>query len=413
MMISRERYKEAFVWIWLPDQTEPVVAGRLEADNDHILFNYGRSYLDRINDSMPAIPIYEPELPLRAGELPLVNGLSMPGCIRDASPDAWGRRVIINKKLGLKAEGTDTGELDELTYLLESGSDRSGALDFQQSPSEYVPRSAANAELEELLQSAERVEQGIPLTPELELALLHGSPIGGARPKALIKDGDMKYIAKFSSGSDIYNVIKAEFIAMRLAVLAGLNVAPVKLASAAGKDVLLVERFDRNYSAKGWTRKAMVSALTLLGLDEMMARYAGYESLAEIIRHRFTEPKQTLRELFKRLVFNVLCGNTDDHARNHAAFWDGRELTLTPAYDICPQGRTGNEASQAMLLSGGNNSSQLTTCLETAHNFLIAEADARVVIENLKAAIEEHWDAVCDEAQLGEIDKRLLWRRHS
>ena len=408
MMISRERYNEAFVWIWLPDQTEPVVAGRLEADNDHILFNYGRSYLERINDSMPAIPIYEPELPLRAGELPLVNGLSMPGCIRDASPDAWGRRVIINKKLGLKAEGTDTGELDELTYLLESGSDRSGALDFQQSPSEYVPRSAANAELEELLQSAERVEQGIPLTPELELALLHGSPIGGARPKALIKDGDMKYIAKFSSGSDIYNVIKAEFIAMRLAALAGLNVAPVKLASAAGKDVLLVERFDRNYSAKGWTRKAMVSALTLLGLDEMMARYAGYESLAEIIRHRFTEPKQTLRELFKRLVFNVLCGNTDDHARNHAAFWDGRELTLTPAYDICPQGRTGNEASQAMLISGGNNSSQLTTCLETAHNFLIAEADARVVIENLKAAIEEHWDAVCDEAQLGEIDKRLL-----
>ena len=410
-MRAKERYKEAFVWIWLPDQTEPVVAGRLEADNDHILFNYGRSYLERINDSMPAIPIYEPELPLRAGELPLVNGLSMPGCIRDASPDAWGRRVIINKKLGLKAEGTDTGELDELTYLLESGSDRSGALDFQQSPSEYVPRSAANAELEELLQSAERVEQGIPLTPELELALLHGSPIGGARPKALIKDGDMKYIAKFSSGSDIYNVIKAEFIAMRLAALAGLNVAPVKLASAAGKDVLLVKRFDRNYSAKGWTRKAMVSALTLLGLDEMMARYAGYETLAEIIRHRFTEPKQTLRELFKRLVFNVLCGNTDDHARNHAAFWDGRELTLTPAYDICPQGRTGNEASQAMLISGGNNSSQLTICLETAHNFLIAEADARVVIENLKAAIEEHWDAVCDEAQLGEIDKRLLWRR--
>ena len=127
-MISRERYKEAFVWIWLPDQTEPVVAGRLEADNDNILFNYGRSYLERINDSMPAISIYEPELPLRAGELPLVNGLSMPGCIRDASPDAWGRRVIINKKLGLKAEGTDTGELDELTYLLESGSDRSGAL---------------------------------------------------------------------------------------------------------------------------------------------------------------------------------------------------------------------------------------------------------------------------------------------
>ena len=403
-MISRE----AFVWIWLPGKTGPVVAGRLEADNGQVLFNYGRSYLERVNDSNPAIPIHEPELPLRAGELPLLNGLKMPGCIRDASPDAWGRRVIINKKLGLEAGAADTDELDELTYLLESGSDRIGALDFQQSPTEYVPRSAGNATLGELLQSAERVEQGIPLTPELDLALLHGSSIGGARPKALIEDGDVKYIAKFSSRSDVYNVIKAEFIAMRLAALAGLNVAPVELASAAGKDVLLVKRFDRNYSEKGWTRKLMVSALTLLGLDEMMARYASYETLAEIIRHRFSDPKQTLRELFKRLVFNVLCGNTDDHARNHAAFWDGKELSLTPAYDICPQGRTGNEASQAMLISGNDNSSRLATCLESAHNFLLSRADAAALINDLQAAIGEHWNTVCDEAQLGEVDKRLL-----
>ena len=403
--------KEAFVWIWLPGETGPVVAGRLEADNGQLLFNYGRSYLERVNDARPAIPIHEPELPLRAGELPLLSGLRMPGCIRDASPDAWGRRVIINKKLGPKADGTDTDELDELTCLLESGSDRIGALDFQQSPTEYVPRSAANVKLEELVQSADRVEQGIPLTPELDLALLHGTPIGGARPKALIEDGDVKFIAKFSSSSDVYNVIKAEFIAMRLAALAGLDVAPVELASAAGKDVLLVKRFDRNYSEKGWTRKLMVSALTLLGLDEMMARYASYEVLAEIIRHRFSDPKQTLRELFKRLVFNVLCGNTDDHARNHAAFWDGKELSLTPAYDICPQGRTGNEASQAMLISGNDNSSRLATCLESAHNFLLPRADAAALINDLQAAIEEHWNTICDEAQLGEVDKRLLWGR--
>ena len=407
-MISSPGYKEAYVWIWLPGETEAVVAGRLEADNSHILFNYGRSYLERVNDSNPAIPIHEPELPLRTGELPLLNGLKIPGCIRDASPDAWGRRVIINKMLGLKSGGADTDELDELTYLLESGSDRIGALDFQQSPTEYVPRSAANAKLEELVRSADLVEQGIPLTPELGLALLRGTPIGGARPKALIEDGGVKYIAKFSSRGDIYNVIKAEFIAMRLAALAGLDVAPVELESAAGKDVLLVKRFDRILSDKGWTRKLMVSALTLLGLDEMMARYASYEDLAEIIRHRFSDPKQTLRELFKRLVFNVLCGNTDDHARNHAAFWDGEELTLTPAYDICPQGRTGNEASQAMLISGNNNSSRLATCLESAHNFLLSGADARALMEELQAAIEQHWNAVCEEAQLAEVDKRLL-----
>jgi serine/threonine-protein kinase HipA len=391
------------------------VAGRLETDDTrgrgNIHFNYGKSYLERICDANPPIPIYEPELPLRAGALPLPDGLTMPGCIRDASPDAWGRRVIINKKLGLKGPDTDTAELDELTYLLESGSERIGALDFQRSPTEYAPRGAQNVGMEELIESAERVEKGVPLTPELDQALFDGSSIGGARPKALIQDHGIKYVAKFSSSSDLYSVVKAEFIAMRLAALAGLNVAPVKLISAANKDVLLVERFDRALKGSEWTRKAMVSALTLLGLDDMMARYASYEILAEIIRHRFTHPKDTLKELFSRLVFNILCGNTDDHARNHAAFWDGHDLTLTPAYDICPQGRTGNEASQAMLISGNNNLSQLKTCLETAHKFLLSKEDALTIFDQLTTVIEQRWDSICDEARLSEVDKKLLWRR--
>jgi len=409
-MISKTE-KEAFVWIWLPGETEPVVAGRLEADNGYIFFNYGKSYLARIGDSTPAMAIYEPELPLTAGILPLPEGLTMPGCIRDAAPDAWGRRVIISKILGLKGASTDTAELDELTYLLASGSDRIGALDFQRSPAEYVPRIATNVSMEELMESAERVEKGVPLTPELDQALLHGSSIGGARPKALITDHGKNYVAKFSSSSDLYSVVKAEFIAMRLAQLAGLNAAPVKLAKATSKDVLLIERFDRVPKGNKWARKAMVSALTLLGLDEMLARYASYETLAEIIRHRFTDPKQTLKELFSRLVFNVLCGNTDDHARNHAAFWDGKALTLTPAYDICPQGRTGHEASQAMRISGDNNLSQLKTCLAAAHNFLLSEKEARETFGNLTAAIEDHWDAVCEEARLNDVDKKLLWQR--
>ncbi len=289
-MTSEKHYNEAFVWIWLPEETEPVVAGRLEADNENLLFNYGKSYLERINDTKPAIPIYEPELPLKTGTLPLLEGLNMPSCIRDGAPDAWGRRVIINKKMGLKGANTDTTVLDELTYLLESGSDRIGALDFQLSPSNYEARSATNVPLEELLDSASRVEKGVPLTPELDIALYHGTAIGGARPKALVEDNEKKYVAKFSSSTDLYSVVKAEFIAMKLADLAGLDVAPVKLETAANKDVLLIERFDREKAKQGWTRKSMVSALTLFGLDDMMARYASYETLAEIIRYRFTEP---------------------------------------------------------------------------------------------------------------------------
>ena len=407
--------KEAFVWVWLPNETAPVVAGRLAVDashrRGHILFNYGKSYLERIGDKAPAISLYEPELPLRAGVLPLPAGLTMPGCIRDAAPDAWGRRVIINSLSGRKGPATETAELDELIYLLESGSDRIGALDFQRSPTEYVARAASNVSMAELIESAERVEQGVPLTPELDQALLHGSSIGGARPKALIRDRGRKYIAKFSAGADPYSVVKAEFIAMRLARLAGLNVAPVKRVKSAGKDVLLVERFDRQPRHGDWSRRVMVSALTLFGLDEMMARYASYETLAEIIRHRFTAPRSTLRELFSRLVFNILCGNTDDHARNHAAFWDGKALSLTPAYDICPQGRAGNVASQAMRITGDSNQSQLKTCLAAAPHFLLTEDDARAIFAHLQEVIEAHWQPVCREAELSEVDRKLLWRR--
>ena len=402
-----EAPEEAYVWIWLPGATAPVVAGRIARDGERLIFNYGQSYLDR-NDR---IPIYAPELPLRSGAIPPEAGLSMAGCLRDAAPDAWGRRVILNRTFGRKGKDVDIVTLDELTYLLESGSDRIGALDFQHSPSDYVPRAVQAATLEELQSAAEKVENGVPLTPDLDQALFHRTSVGGARPKAIIQDGDTKLIAKFSSSTDTYNVVKAEYVAMRLAASAGLDVASVRLAHVAGKDVLLVERFDRANTKDGWTRKAMVSALTLFGLDEMMARYASYEVLAEIVRHRFTSPKATLHELYGRLVFNVLCGNTDDHARNHAGFWDGEHLTLTPAYDICPQSRSGNVASQAMLIVGDNRTSTLATCLEAAPSFQLNEKAAKDIIDRQIGTIRDAWHDICEEAALTEVERNLFGRR--
>lgn len=403
-MISKPHQDEAYVWIWLPDATQPVVTGRISRHGERLSFNYGQSYLDRLE----AIPIFEPELPLRRGLISPAAGLSMAGCLRDGTPDAWGRRVILNHLFGRAGRDTDIGTLDELSYMLASGSDRIGALDFQASPTEYEPRGAQAAGLEELLGAAEKIEKGIPLTPELDQALLHGSSIGGARPKAMIEDADRKLIAKFSSSTDTYNVVKAEYVAMRLAAMLGLDAAPVQLAHIAGKDVLLVERFDRVRTEAGWQRRAMVSALTLFGLDEMMARYASYADLTEIIRHRFSQPRETLRELFGRLVFNILCGNTDDHARNHAAFWDGQQLTLTPAYDLCPQNRTGNEASQAMLITGDDRMSRLTTCLAAAPNFLLDKRAAEDLIADQIERLHAAWPEVAEEAALTKIDRAVL-----
>ncbi len=205
-MTFNHRHEEAYVWIWLPRETQPVVAGRIARQNDaRLIFNYGQSYLARKN----AMAIYDPELPLQAGEIALRDQLQLPGCIRDASPDAWGQRVIVNRALGLKGQDADIADLDELNYLLESGSDRIGALDFQRSATNHVPRQLANATLEELMQSAERVEKGVPLSPDLDQALLHGTSLGGARPKALIETGMQKFIAKFSASNDLYNVLKS------------------------------------------------------------------------------------------------------------------------------------------------------------------------------------------------------------
>ena len=407
-MTSKKHYKEAYVWVWLPGEVEPVVAGLLARDGKNLVFNYGKSYLARDNK----IPIYAPELPLRAGVLPLIEGLHMPSCLRDASPDAWGRRVLMYKRTMDK----NADDLDELTCMLESGSNRTGALDFQQSATEYLPRWSEKVTLEQLQESTEKVTAGLPLSPELAMVLQHGTAIGGARPKAIIATRDKEYVAKFSLSTDLYNIVKAEYIAMRLAKIVGLDVSSVELATAMNKDVLLVERFDRVKGDhvkgdRGWQRKMMVSALTILELDEMMARYASYEDLAETIRQRFTHPDDTLRELFGRIIFNILCGNTDDHARNHAAFWDGKNLALTPAYDICPQSRAGNEASQAMKIHGDNNMSQTKVCLTAAASFKLSAKEAKEIIERQVDLIEKNWGNVCDEARLSKLERQMFWGR--
>lgn len=409
-MTSRS-VKEAYVWIWLPNETTPIVAGRLAASGNQMVFTYGRSYLERIADESTSIAIYEPELPLVRGPQEPLSGLSMPGCIRDASPDNWGRRVIMNERRRSTQWGTRFDIDHELEFLLESGSDRIGALDFQQSPTEYEPRYSEQATLEELADAAEMIEAGARLSDALSQALVHGTSIGGARPKVIIHAENRKCIVKFPSISDTYNMVKAEYLAMRLARLSGIDVPPVELLEVAGKNVLLIERFDRRNTANGWTRRAMVSALTMLRLDETLARYASYSDLAEVIRYQFVNPKRDLRELFIRLVFNVLCGNTDDHARNHAAFWDGKALTLTPAYDICPQPRAGMEASQGMRIFEDNNLSQLKTCLLASHNFLLSEEEAISIFDQLIEVIHENWDSECDAADLSAIEKDSLWGR--
>ena len=404
-MTSEPQPQEAYVWVWLPGARDPVVAGRLEPVGPIVNFTYARSYLAREE----RISLYEPELPLVDREISPRAG-EIAGCIADAGPDAWGQRVILNHRVGKGAE--DTADLSYLTYLLDSGSDRIGALDFQSSADNYVPRGKGEAQLAELsrlAESAQKVEEGEPLSEALDQALLRGSSVGGARPKALLHDGSRRLIAKFSSSSDKYAVVKGEFVSMELARRAGIDAAKVELTEALGRDALLVERFDR---PKEGGRRGVVSALTMLGLDETSGRYASYADLADLIRAMFTEPIESLRELFARITFNILTGNSDDHARNHAAFWDGAELTLTPAFDICPQPRAGGETSQAMAIGAdGWRMGQVAGCVERAQTYRLSKAQARAIIDRQIEVIESQWDEVCDLAKMTRVDRSGFWHR--
>ena len=394
----------AYVWIWLPGADTPVVCGRLDPLAQAIGFTYAASYLARAD----SVPVYGPELPLTTGtHLPASEqATGVPLCIHDAMPDSWGRRLVHHRL------GELTGEFGDLTYLLESGSDRIGALDFQRSPTEYVPRDTDHPTLEQLARAAELLETGRPIPPELEPALLHGTSIGGARPKALLTDGARRLIAKFSSTTDTYPVVQGEFVAMSLARRAGIDVAEVSLAKAAGRWALLVERFDRSTTG---TRRRVVSALTILGLTPFPeGRYASYADLTHRIRADFVDAEGTLRELFARIAFNMLCGNSDDHGRNHAAFiTDDEMLALTPAYDLCPQARSGASAYDLAMAYGedGRREARLASLVDTAHLYLLDRPEAEDVVAHLVESIREHWTEVCDLAHLTTVERDAFWGR--
>lgn len=384
-----------------------MVAGRVWRAGPNLNFNYGAGYLARDD----AIALYLPELPLRAGPQAPLRDLAMPGCIADAMPDAWGRRVIQQHLLGTPLDAAVADELDPLVYLSQSGSDRFGALDFQESPEHFVPRDRGGATLAEMMEAASLLDAGRTLSPDLDRALLHGSSIGGARPKALLEDDGRHYIAKFSAASDReFPFVKAEFVAMTLARRVGLDVATVDHREVLGKDVLLVERFDR---IPGTGRRlATVSALTIFGLPpESYPLDWSYANLAETIRSRFGDPDRTLRELFGRITFNILVSNIDDHPRNHAAFWDGSILALTPAYDVSPQRRSG-EASQLMAIAhDGRRESRLSVCVAAAATYHLTKAEAEEIIDRQVAVIEAGWAEVCDAVGMTEVERTALWGR--
>jgi serine/threonine-protein kinase HipA len=390
------------------------MVGQVAAREGRFHFRYSLDYLA----GPGAISLYQPELPLQKGWIPPLENMTIAGVLKDASPDSWGQRVINTRLTEQHLErhrGAATElELDTLTYLLESGSNRIGGLDFQGISDVYEPRLVGYT-LAELHDAAQDLLAG-KLSPDLAQALAYGTAIGGARPKVIIGDEDeSEWVAKFSLSTDLYPVVKAEAAAMRLAARVGIKVPEVRVVSAGGRDVLLVKRFDRHGDG---TRSMMVSALTMLGFDDFLgARWSSYPELMDVLRKYAPSGAGLGHTLFSRIVFNILISNIDDHARNHAAFWDGRNLELTPAYDLLPHLRTSHEVRQAMDIGrapsserNGERDSTRSTCIRAAHEYDLTPSEAAEIFDQQVGVITEQWHEVAEEVGLTKDQASGMFR---
>ncbi len=340
-----------------------VPAGRLTLteEAEQVLassFAYGLRYLERpgrFSIDPVSLPLDDIER-VRGAELMPANGLPMFGGIRDAAPDAWGRRVIEARRK------VPANSLPESEYLLEAGSDRVGALDVRASL-EAQPTRGVNEvhSLHYMLETAERIELGEEIPARMTDFFGSGPGAGGARPKAAVRDDEgLLWLAKFPSRGDPFDMATAEVATLALARECGLDVPEAKVADISGTPVLLIRRFDRYWCAPGELpagdavlhqtqpqdgliekRLPFASALTLVGCDEFEARTKSYPEIAQAIRRHvhIDQVRANNRELFARMAFNIFVSNDDDHLRNHGFVRDPRSQgwQLSPLYDVVPR----------------------------------------------------------------------------
>ena len=394
----------------LPGETQAVTAGRfaLTANRQGVTtgrFVYGRSYLARAN----AVEIDPVELRLgsRVYETVLMKGMF--GALRDAGPDHWGRPVI-ERHAGL----SEPGELD---YLLHSPDDRAGALGFGlgQTPPAPMRRFNRTIDLGRLQTLADALIDDDPRAFDADAAtlaraeelLLVGTSMGGARPKAVVEDEDGLWLAKFNRPDDKWNMARVEHAMLTLGRACGLETAQSRIATVGDREVLLVKRFDREKAQGGYFRARMVSALTLLRADDSpQARERwSYVLLAEELRRVSAEPRRDAAELFRRMSFNALISNIDDHPRNHAIIAPEGRWRLSPAYDLTPSSPVGVERRDLAMACGDlGRYANAGNLLSQAARFLLSADEAARILDGMEATVRSDWYEIARQCGVSEAD---------
>lgn len=409
--MTSEAPGECFVYVTLPGATEPVTAGRFALSVDRRgapegRFVYGRSYLERPN----AVALDPVELKLAPRTYATASMSGIFGALRDASPDHWGRRVI--------QRHPGKAQLGEMDYLLCSPDDRAGALGFGLNRTPPAPRRTFNRTLE--LATVQAIADAIMTgddqpaggggdadRDQVEKLMVIGTSMGGARPKAVVEDGEGLWIAKFNRPDDAWNNARVEHAMLTLARACGLVTAESRIVDVAGRDVLLVKRFDRERTDTGYRRARMVSALTLLRAEDTCQSRDkwSYVLLAEELRRVCAEPRQSTSELFRRMCFNALISNVDDHPRNHAVLARATDWRLSPAYDLTPAVPVSTARRDlAMECGDAGRFANAENLLSQSVRFLLDADEARALVDSMEAQVRGSWRATARAVGVTERD---------
>jgi serine/threonine-protein kinase HipA len=388
--MSSER--ECFVYIQLPESLEVVTCGRFQHQTlprgaGVGRFVYGRSYRAR-PDAVALDPIHLPLSP-RTYQTARLGGVF--GALRDAAPDAWGR-LVIDRVSG-------RSNLTEIEYLLESPEDRAGALSFGRGVEPPAPVRAYNrvVNLDELREAARLIETGAStqeIREQVRQVLEPTTSMGGARPKNTVEDDAGLWVAKFPARGDRWNNAAVEAAMLGLAARCDIRVPETRLERLGEESVLLLRRFDRQQVAGGYYRHRMASALTMLDATDSPTDRTNwsYLLLADELQRWSSRPREDKAELFRRVAFNALISNNDDHPRNHAVVAASTDWRLAPAYDLTPSPQLGREERDLALVCGRTGTrATRQNLLSASPRFGLAPEEASGLIDGMAEIVRRYW----------------------
>ncbi|MBU1172439.1 MAG: type II toxin-antitoxin system HipA family toxin [Proteobacteria bacterium] len=390
------RTNSAYVFIQLKGNWIPCGYLTVHEDNRTVFseFEYGRKYLER-KDAVSLDPVM---LPLGSGVFRTPEDIPVFGGIRDVSPDSWGRHLLERA-----AEPRTPGEFEYLTAIPTQ--DRVGAIafgnDLQQGPApihpgwENYPPHGIALDLEQMVQVADQLinDKDIPL--EYRRFLFRGSSLGGAQPKAPTVFDGKPWIVKFGREFEGWSTCRIEHANMMLAKECGIIVPETKTLAVRNRDVYLIKRFDRDEAGN---RIHYVSSATLLGTN--VVDKGSYQDIAvQMRKYCAAESVQSdLAQLFRRMVFNILCNNSDDHLRNHGFLYVPESgWTLSPAFDIVPQPDMGPGETRNLTLGVGKDGSRKATldnALTVSGVFGLVDDHAMSIITTMKDTFVTRWEAI-------------------